>query len=700
VWLVERMPMLLPGVQRAELDVRRALATVQWDVTALPLSRIATALDGLGYPPHPFRGVKAEVMRQKEDRRMLGDIGVAGAVAANVMLLALAMYSGWFSGMERQYDQLFRWLSLVLTIPALAGPGRVFFRGAWASVRARKLHMDVPVAIALGAGFVRGAYNTYAGQGPIYFDGVTTLTFLLLSGRFLQQRGQRAAADATALEASLTPQSARVVGDDRLVREVPAESLLPGMLLEVRAGDTLAADGVVEGGASSVDLSLLTGESRPVSVEVRDRVYAGTVNLRAPLAVRVTAAGETSRLGTLLRRLDEGAHRKAPVVLLADRVASWFVLTVLVLAALTYVVWLQRDATVALDNAIAMLIVTCPCALALATPLAFTVATGRAAGRGILIKGGDVLEALAHPGTLLLDKSGTVTEGHARLVSFDGPEPVRAYVLALEQHSSHPVALAFTRAWPNEHSFAATDVVQTLGGGICGTVDGHQVVVGAPAYVRALGATTPTEWRSSSSADGLSPVWVACDGVMVGEARFGDPLRPGAAAAIATLKRRGWQVSLLSGDADSAVQMAGRALGVDSAIGDASPEAKLAVVEGAAQRGSVVMVGDGVNDAAALAGASVGVAVHGGAEASLQVADVYLSRPGLDGLVELVEGAARTMTLIRNNIIFSVLYNVLGAALAFTGVIDPLIAAVVMPLSSVGVVVTSWRGRTFGPVGR
>ncbi len=699
VWLVERVPLLLSGVVRAELDVRRSRAHVEWDPTAVTLSAIAQQLDVLGYPPHPYRGVAAEAMRRKEDRAMLTRIGIAGALAGNIMLLALAQYSGWFTGIEAEYERYFRIISLLLTIPSLFGPGWLFFQGALASVRTRRLHIDLPIAIALLAGFTRGAVNTVSGSGPIYFDAVGILVFLLLSGRFLQNRGQRAASDAAELLGSLAPSAARVV-DDGVERETPVEALLPGMVMSVRAGETFAADGDVTEGRSGVDCSLLTGESRPVAVDRGAQVFAGTVNLTGPLLVMVTRAGEMSRLGALLRRMEESARRRAPVVQLANRIAGWFVGIVLVAAAATYLYGLHADPARALDNAIALLVVTCPCALGLATPLAITVAIGRAAKSGILIKGGDAVEALNHPGQILLDKTGTVTEGRVRLVRWEGSEVAKPLVAALERETSHPIAIAVQQAWPVVEMLDAQDVTQTVGGGIEGTVAGHRVVVGAPTFVaRKTGAEehAPDVRIEAFAEEGLTPVWVAVDGVVVARAGFGDPLRADARASIDRLRKLGWRVALLSGDHPAVVRSTAQLLGLDlaDAVGGASPEEKLRRVEEARTHGTIVMVGDGVNDAAAIAAATVGVGVHGGAEASMSAADVYLSRPGLAPLVELVEGAHRTMLVIRNNIIFSIAYNLLGATLAVLGILDPLIAAVLMPMSSLSVVYSSWRGRTF-----
>lgn len=694
LWLVERIPLAIPGVARAELDVGRSLAHVEWDPSRTSLSKIARFLDTLGYPAHPFRGVKAAEMRRKEDRAALTRIGIAGAIAANVMMIALAIYAGWFGGIEPEFEHYFRWWSFLLTTPAILGPGRVFFRSAWSALRSRAMHMDVPIALALAAGYLRGAYNTVLDSGPIYFDGVATLIFLLLVGRFLQQRAQRAATDASELLFSLAPATARVVVDGA-VKEVPTVGVLPGALLDVRAGDTLAADGVIESGQSSMDLALLTGESRPAAVREGMTVYAGTTNLSAPLRVRVTVAGESSRLGRILKDVESSSHRRAPIVHLADRMASGFVVVVLVLAAAAWWYGTKTDPTHAFDNAIAMLIVTCPCALALATPLAVTVAIGRAARRGILIKGGDALEVLANPGHLFIDKTGTVTLGRMKLMQWNGADEARVLVAALERQSRHPVAAAFVEAWAEEQNLDATAVQETLGGGILGLVAGHNVCVGTPLFVSRHARRAPVALPPLAPA--LSPVLVAIDGVVVGRAGFGDPVRPEAADALATLRARGWRVSILSGDDPYVVAATAHTLGLDArdCRGGATPEEKRARVEAAASTGPVVMVGDGVNDAAAIATATVGIGVRGGAEACLAASDIFLSREGLSPLLELEAGARRTVRLIKTGIAFSLLYNLIGAVLAFTGHMDPLIAAVAMPLSSVTVVLIAWRGKTF-----
>ncbi len=700
VWLVERVPLLVPGVLRAELDVRRSLAVIEWDVATVPLSRIAQSLDTLGYRPHPFRGVARADMRKREDRAMLVRIGIAGAIAINVMLAALALYAGELNTMDASFTRFFRWVSFAITVPAFIWPGRVFFTGAWASLRTRSLHMDLPIAIALAAGFVRGAMNTITDSGPIYFDGLALLIFALLVGRFLQQRGQRMAVDAAEELHAIAPSTARII-DNEIARNVPSEALLPGMLLDVRAGESFAADGIVMRGHSSVNAALLTGESHPTSVSVGQRVYAGTLNVESPLRVQVEQAGETSRIAKLLRQVEESAKRRAPIVQTANRMAGVFTAVVLGAAATTFVIKSQLSAAHALDDALALLIVTCPCALALATPLAITVAVGRAARRGMLIKGGDALELLATPGILVLDKTGTVTEGRTALAAWHGPDWVKPLVLGLEEGSSHPLADGFRRAWSGVVPATVSTSRHVAGGGLEGIVDGHAVRIGSPRFVRESVVTIDEslEHVTHTLDRTLTPVHIAIDGGVVAMAGRGDRVRDDAFHALQQLRGRGWRTVMLSGDTHDVVASVGRALAFEApdALGAVSPEGKLAFVEQlkATSGRTVVMVGDGVNDAAAIAAAHVGIGVHGGAEACLATADIYLTRPGLGALVELTEGARRTLHVIRRNIALSIGYNLIGAGLAVFGVLTPLIAAILMPTSSITVVLGSWYSTTF-----
>jgi Cu2+-exporting ATPase len=699
VWLVEKLPRVRSGVVETSLNLTNSLVRVVWDPSRTPLSHVARTLDALGYCPHPARDAAARQARKREERAFLTRIAVAGACAGNAMLLALALYSGGSGGIQAEYALFFRWLSMLVGLVALAWPGSLFFRGAWAAIRTRTPHLDLPIALGLGVGAVSGAACTIFNVGEVYFDSLTVLVFLLLVGRWIQYRQQRGAADALELLFALTPTSARLV-EGEAVREIPIEAVQVGALLDVRAGDSIPADGVVASGRSLVDQSLLTGESRPITVGEGDSVCAGTVNLASGLRVRANAAGAATRVGKLMRLVQDCAARRPAIVRFTDRIAGWFVAVVLILAAITVAAWAPFDIGVATNHATALLIVTCPCALGLATPLAVTVAIGRAARRDILVRGGDALERLARPGTLLLDKTGTITLGRMSVVQWRGPQELQPLIAALESHSNHPVAQALVAAFGHraDRTLDVSAAEHSPRGGMRGEVEGRSLSVGSQDFV-SVRDFAPPAWLAPFEreliAAGLTPVRVARDLAIVAVAGLGDAVRPDSRDAIARLREAGWEVRLLSGDRPEIVDGVARQVGVRpaDARGGATPEQKLAAVKDAMRRGPVVMVGDGVNDAAALSAATVGIAVHGGAEASLAAADIYLNRPGLSPLVDLVGAAESMMRTIRRSLTVSLLYNGLAAGLAMGGIINPLLAAILMPISSFTVITLAFSQR-------
>jgi P-type Cu2+ transporter len=713
VWLVEKLPRVMPGVLEARLSLGQQLVRITWAEAHTTASAIARTLDSLGYPPHPARSSTARQVRTRDDRRQLIRIGVAGACAGNTMLLATALYAGLFATMDPAYVLLFRWLSMLIGLVALAWPGSVFFRGAWAAIRTRTAHLDLPIALALAAGGVVGAINTVRNTGEIYFDSLSVLVFLLLVGRFLQHRQQGLAEDAVELLFSLTPMAARRVETDgarEAVAEVPITSLKIGDVVEVMPGESMPVDGQLLAWGdrtTTVDESLLTGESRPKRVIADSPVHAGTTNISSPVRVRVLATGQATRVGKLMRLVTECARRKAPMVLFADRIAGWFLIAVLAIAAAVLTGWwlFGPAAGHAVDHAVAILIVACPCALGLATPLAVSVAIGRSARRGILLKGGDTLERLARPGLLLLDKTGTLTTGRIALHTWDGDEPTQSAVAAIEAQATHPVARAFCDAFTPQPGMSATAVAQDMRGGIRGIVAGSTYLIGSPQFVESQCGAIPERFHQAvqaSLARGLTPVLVARDGTLVAAAGLGDDLRPDAAKSLHQLRRNGWQLAILSGDHPDIVARIARELGIapDAAIGGLLPEQKLDIVRQklatrAARHGPVVMVGDGVNDAAALAAASVGIAVHGGAEASLAAASIYLNQPGLAPILDVMHAARTTISVIHRSLAASLTYNAFAISLAALGWINPLVAAILMPISSLTVLSLALGARTF-----
>lgn len=707
VWLIEKFPSIHAGVLEARLDFGRRTAEVRWRPEQTQLSAIAQGLDRLGYPPHPFRGGEEEKQRRIEVRGQLIRIGVAGALAMNCMLLAFALYGGWFHGMDAAFRDFFRWISFALALLSVAWPGRVFIRGATAALRTRTAHMDLPIAIGLLAGLLGGAWNTYTGQGEVYFESVTTLVFLLLAGRFLQQRQQRRAYDALAMLYSLTPGNARLIDGDE-IREVPVTSLQTGDQVEIRSGDSVPADGVLASGRGSFDLSLLTGESMPVHLAAGDRVHAGTMSRSERVVMTVEQTGAETRLGRLMQLVERHSNRAAPIVHLADKWSGWFVMTVLVLAVINYAYWFQTDPSLALEHTVALLIVACPCALGLATPLSVAAAVGRAAQNGILVKGGDVVERLSHAGMLLLDKTGTLTRGEISVVDFAGDPEVQPRIAAMEAQSSHPYAKALLAAYgPSDADpdpVVLDDLEEVQGSGMRGTLDGTLCLLGSVRFMEEEQQQLPAQLRAKFDDfldRALTPILYAQNGTVVAVAGLGDALRDDAKQSLQLLKDAGWQIGILSGDHPRVVEAIGIELELDlnNCHGAVAPEEKLEwVTRHRNDERPTVMVGDGVNDAAALAAAGVGVAVHGGAEASLAAADVFLAKPGLQPLTQLIRGSARTVRVIKGNLLLSLSYNVLGVILAMTGTISPALAAILMPVSSLTVISTSYRARTFRPV--
>jgi Cu2+-exporting ATPase len=499
----------------------------------------------------------------------------------------------------------------------------------------------------------------------------------------------------------VSPRTAQLVGPDGAVRKIAVADLATGDRIRVDAGQGIPADGKIVAGVTAVDRSLLTGESVPVEVAVGDTVEAGTANLQSPIDIEVSAAGVQSRVGRLMQLVEDAAANKAPVVQLADRVGGWFVVVVILLAVITTLIWWSTGPAIAITHAVALLIVACPCALALATPLALAVGIGRAARRRIFVRGGDCFERLAKPGTVWFDKTGTLTKGQLSIVDWPGEMDDLAMIAAIERGSAHPVAKGIV-AYGDRcgvRVYDATRIDQMTGGGISGTVNGHRVVVGKPAYMKShgidIGLIDDEVQRVATG--GASPIAYAIDDDAPKVFGVADGLRDDAPAAVRSLRELGWRIGILSGDHSLAVARIASALQIEPAmaLGDLTPEQKLRRIESGRDQGPIVMVGDGVNDSAALAAADVGVAIRGGAETSLDAAPVFLADAELHGLVKLMLASRDTVRLIHRTFAVSLAYNVVAVVLAMAGMIHPLTAAVIMPASSLTVLTMILATGTF-----
>ncbi|MCC9641484.1 heavy metal translocating P-type ATPase [Rhodopirellula sp. JC740] len=696
-WLIENVATRTPGWLDARVKMSEHTMRVVFDPKTISLSRIAQPLDRLGYELSPLPEHREDHFRQ-ENQRLLIQIAFAGFCAANAMWIAIALYAGEASDVEESHWSFLRWVGTGLGLAAVAFPGRTFFQGAWASIKTRTPHMDLPVALGLAVGTIAGVVAAISGRGESYFDSLAVLVFLLLIGRWIQFRQQHRAAKAVDLLLRITPRHANRIQFDGQTELVLVDNLRVGDHVRVMAGQSVPVDGVVLSGASSVDQSLLTGESLPVPVKTDSPVSAGTVNLQSPLDIRVESIGRDSRIGQVMQTVEEATSKKIPIVQLADRIGGYFVVIVTLLACLTFACWFSEGLGTAASRATSLLIVACPCALALATPLAIAVALGRAAKRKILIRDGSSLQSLATTGKIWFDKTGTLTEGRPRAEHVHGDQQAIGIAAAIERECQHPIARAIAKEAERLNISQPTDasLQQVHAGGVSGRCEGSTVLVGNVAFMKMEGVHLPTaiiDACDRCTQQGASPNIIAVDGVATCVLAVRDPLKPKVARFIDSLRQQGWDVGILSGDHVKIVEGVASQLGIakTSALGGLTPEDKLrqiqadqSVADGRSSP-SVVMVGDGANDAAALAAADVGIAVRGGAEVSLQAAPIYVATDEMNAIENLMHAADRTQRLIHTTFAASLSYNVIAVILAMTGHISPLTAAILMPISSVTV---------------
>jgi Cu2+-exporting ATPase len=699
VWLAERRLAACPGVLAAEVNFASRRADVRWDPERGGLAAILAALAEVGLAAHPFDPARSRAALEAERRDRLLRFLVAGALGMQVMVLSEALYAGDFFGIEPEFEGFFRWASLLLTLPVLVFCGRPFLAGARDDLAHGRVGMDVPVALGLWLAFLGSAWTTWSGGGEVYFDSVVMLIFLLLGARLLENGARRRAlADVEGLERPV-PAIATRIGADGTEAVVASAALAAGDLVRVRPGEASPADGVVAAGASRFDEAVLTGESLPVARAAGERVLAGAINVESPVDLRVTAAGAETAVASLARLVDRARGARPAIARLADRVAARFSAAVLALAAGAALAWWAIEPGRVLPVVVALLVVACPCALALATPLAIAAGSGALARRGFLVTRSHALKALAVAEVVVFDKTGTLTEGRPRLVAVEtvrgwSRERALATAAALERGSEHPLAAALREAAGGLALPGVESVVNRPGRGVTGTIDGARCVLGSPDFVaRTTGAAR--EPHGVRLIAGTTPVLLAVDGAPI--ARFGlaDELRPGARELVAELRRTGREVLLLSGDHPETVARIAHELGGIAFEGAATPERKLERVRELAAGGrAVAMVGDGVNDAAALSGATVSVAMGGGAWMAADAADAVLvsSRPA--DLAFAFERAARTLRTIRAGLARALVYNALFLPLAALGHMPPWLAAIGMSASSAAVVLHAARLRS------
>ncbi|XKH00574.1 cadmium-translocating P-type ATPase [Marinobacter nauticus] len=688
IWLLENHMKAQPGVLSFTVNHTTQRARLVWAKDQARLSDLLIAVYELGYTARPYQADEAEQALKAEHRSMLIRLAVAGIGSFQSMMLAFPLYFELINDLPDQFIGFFRWFSLLVATPVVLYSARPFFRNALRDITSRQFTMDLPVAIAIGIAYVASAWVTVFGGDEVYFESVCMFTFFLLLGRYVEvQARYRAGLTGNALAGFQPSVAALMHGEETDI--VPIHNIKPGDIVRVRPGETLPVDGEIVSGESTLNEAALTGEYLPETRRPGDTVHAGSVNGENPINVRVVRAGAQTRLSGILRVLDRVQSEKPPVARLADRIAGKFIKQVLILAPIVWGGWWLAGADNAFDIALAVLVVTCPCALSLATPTAITAATVRLRKLGFLPTRGHTLESMKTIDTVVFDKTGTLTRGELSLtdiLTFGDldAETCQKVAAGLEKHSEHPIAKVFH----DRPSLPITDVNNHLGGGLSGKLDGENIYIGHKAFVAGQTRAYPPE---ADQPPGME-IWLANDQQWLASFRLNDQIRDDAAEAINALQAAGLQTILLSGDRSGHVQQVARQLGIDRAIGEASPEQKLEVLEELRHQGhQVMMVGDGLNDLPSMAGAGVSVAMGTAADLTQLKADAVLLNGQLMQLLEAMKTSRQTRSIIRQNMAWALVYNLLALPLAAAGFVTPWIAAIGMSASSLIVVLNALR---------
>lgn len=687
-WLIEKHLRAIPGVTDARLNLSNHRLVVNWQDSQVALSQLLSELRRIGYAGHPWQADEAAQKLASENRKAMRQLGLAGLLWFQVMMATMATWPEFNIDLSPELHMILRWVSLFLTTPIIFYCCGQFFRGALRDLRTRHLTMDLSVSLAIGGAYIAGIWSAITGSGELYFDAVGMFAFFLLAGRYLERRARERTAAATAQLVNLLPASCLRLDAHGQSQRILLSELQLGERVLVQPGALMPADGCIISGQSSVDESVLTGEYLPQPRSEGDNVTAGTLNVEGPLVVEVQALGDATRLSAIVRLLERAQTDKPRLAELADQVSQWFLLFLLLAAAVIGVIWWQIEPARAFWVVLALLVATCPCALALATPTALTAATGTLHALGVLLTRGHVLEGLQQIDTVIFDKTGTLTEGKLTLNAIHplgalDSDSCLALAAALENRSEHPIARAFGRAQQ-----AAEQVDSIPGLGLHGSINGRLLRIGQPAFVCELSShRVPSipgdtgQWLLLGDSQGPL-AWFVLD----------DCLRTDAPDLIASCKARGWQLLLLSGDSSPVVAQIAAQLGIDDARGGMTPDDKLAALNLLHQQGRrVLMLGDGVNDVPVLAGADISVAMGSATDLAKTSADAVLLSNRLGSLVEAFKLARRTRRIIIENLIWAALYNGLVLPFAAFGLITPLWAAVGMSISSLLVVLNALR---------
>ncbi len=680
----------LPGLVRARVNFTSHRLSVAWAQGAFEPARVIENLAALGYRAYPFNAGDAEEAQARQARHLLRCVAVAGFAAMNIMLLSVSVWAGNASDMTPETRDFFHWLSALIVLPAAAFAGQPFFRSALKAIRARALNMDVPISLGILLALTMSVIETAHHAEHAYFDSAIMLMFFLLIGRYLDEAMRRKTRSVAANLAALrAPMASRIAPEGEVVA-VPASALSRGDILLVRPGERVPADGTVLSGRSELDESLVSGETTRRAVAAGDEIHAGTLNFSGALRMEVRAAAGNTMLDEIERLIEGAVAGKSRYRRLADRASQLYAPVVHLTALTTAIGWLVAGASAhdAVVTAIAVLIITCPCALALAVPAVQVVASGSLFASGVLLSAGDAIERLAEVDTIVFDKTGTLTLAEPSLANAAAIEPSLLRLAArLATTSHHPLARAVAAQVPG--SAAIEDAVEIPGEGVCATVQGIEARLGSPAFCAAEGAA-----EAARAADPEASLIALRHGDDVAVLLVRQVLRADAADTIAALRRRGLAVQIMSGDRSRAVEVAARAVGVADWRARMKPADKVAVLQDLRRRGhKVLMVGDGMNDAPALAAAHVSLSPITGSDLAQASADAVFLGDRLGPVLRAVEVSRKARAVMRQNLALAVLYNLLAVPLAIAGLVTPLIAAAAMSGSSILVTLNALRAR-------
>jgi P-type Cu2+ transporter len=698
IWLNERHIAQLPGVISVDINYTTRRARVRWDESRILLSRILKAVTEIGYVAHPFDVGRQEALFKTERNNAIKRLAIAGLGMMQVMMYAIPTYTANPTEITPDILALMHWASLILTLPVVLYSAGPFFTGAWRDLKHRSLGMDVPLALGVGSAFLASMYATIIGHGEVYFDSVAMFVFLLLTGRFLEMGARRKSAQAAEELIKLMPAVASRMTHwpGRETETIPAVRLAVGDYVMVKPGETIPADGVVVEGVSSANEAMLTGESLAIAKRPGAALTGGSINQESSLIMQVSRVGEATRLASIIRLLDRAQSEKPSIGKMADQAAAWFIGVLLVITIAVATVWAILDPSRVLWIAVSVLVVTCPCALGLATPAALTAATGRLTKLGLLTTRGHALETLSQVTDVVFDKTGTLTNGrHTVQQAYPAVGSTRAETVALaaglESSSEHPIAKAI-RASCSAAS-VIHDPMNHPGQGVEGQFEGQPVRLGRPAFVQELCGTLP-EAPPLQGAETL--LALGQRGRFLGWLAVSDELREDAVETIEALRRRGLTLHILSGDSVKATRAVAQRLGIDKMRAEALPADKLSYIRQLQAEGRVVaMVGDGVNDAPVLAAAQVSIAMGEGTDVAQAAADMVILGGHLNALVEGVSTARKTRAVIRQNLAWALIYNLIAIPLAALGHVTPWMAGIGMSASSLLVVLNALRLASF-----